>query len=340
MARPTIKDIARACDVSLSTVSLVLNNNPRISPATRNKVLAAVEQFGYQPNAFARSLASKSSSALAVVVPHLNHVFADVYFGEIVSGVYEHASDLGFKVLLDVANQRFLAAKEYTRLLKSRRVDGMLYVGSSVYDDFLLELDGGANPLMLVNHYFPGSTLNFIAADYLATGRLAGEHLTGLGHRKIGVLAGTNTYTARDFQTSFTQTCTAAGVRPDDILWADGWFTEQGGFEGVKWLLERRPDITAIMAGNDKMAMGALRALQESGKRVPDDVSVMGVDDIPTSSFITPALTTIRHDLYEIGRRSVEGLLAIVRKTSPSIREVLPVKLMARESTGPVRRRA
>lgn len=338
MARPTIKDIAKACDVSLSTVSLVLNNNPRISPTTRAKVLAAVEQFGYQPNAFARSLASKSSSALALVVPHLNHVFADIYFGEIVSGVYEHASDLGFKVLLDVANQRFLSSKEYMRLLKSRRVDGMLYVGSSVYDDFLLELDGGLHPLMLVNHYFPDSRLNYIAADYVETGCLAAEHLTGLGHRKIGVLAGTNTHTARDFQTSFTRTCAEAGVKADDVLWADGWFTEQGGFEGVKWLLERRPDLTAIMAGNDKMAMGALRALQESGKRVPHDVSVMGVDDIPSSSFITPALTTIRHDLYEIGRRSVEGLLSIVRKTAPSIREVLPVKLMKRESTGPVRR--
>ena len=338
MPRPTIKDIAKACEVSLSTVSLVLNNNPRISPATRAKVLAAVEQFGYQPNAFARSLASKSSSALALVVPHLNHVFADIYFGEIVSGVYEQASDLGFKVLLDVANQRFLATKEYLRLLKSRRVDGMLYVGSSVYDEFLLELDGGANALMLVNHYFPGSKLNFMAADYVATGRLAAEHLTGLGHRRIGVLAGTNTHTARDFQAAFTSTCEKAGIAARDVLWADGWFTEQGGYEGVKWLLERRPDLTAIMAGNDKMAMGALRALQEAGKSVPNDVSVMGVDDIPSSSFITPALTTIRHDLYEIGRRSVQGLLAVVRKEAPAIREVLPVKLMKRESTGPARR--
>jgi DNA-binding LacI/PurR family transcriptional regulator len=109
MARTTIKDIARECGVSLSTVSLVLNNNPRISSSTREKVLKAVDKHQYQPNAFARSLASQSSRVLSVVVPNLNHVFADVYFGEIVSGIYEEATDQGYKILFDVANQRFVS---------------------------------------------------------------------------------------------------------------------------------------------------------------------------------------------------------------------------------------
>lgn len=335
MARPTIKDIARACDVSLSTVSLVLNNNPRISQETRDKVLAAVEQFGYQPNAFARSLASKSSQALSVVVPHLNHVFADIYFGEIVSGIYEAAVDIGFKVLLDVANPKFVNSREYMKLLKSRRVDGMLYVGSSVYDEFLLELENGPYPLMLVNHYFPGRKLNYIAADYAATGRIAAEHLLGLGHRAIGVIAGTNTHTALDFQRNFIEACAAAGVRREDILWADGWFTEQGGYEGAQWLLQHNPGLTAIMAGNDKMAIGAIRRLRETGRNVPGDVSVMGVDDVPPAAFCSPGLTTVRHELYQIGRLAVDGILGVVRKKSPVCQTVLPAKLVVRESTGP-----
>src|SRR5204863_378253 len=163
--------------VSLSTVSLVLNNNPRISASTREKVLAAVEKHQYQPNAFARSLASRSSRALSVVVPHLNHVFADVYFGEIVSGIYEHATDLGY--------------------------------------------------------------------------------------------------------------------------------------EAAQWLMERFPKVTAVMAGNDKMAIGAIRYILSKGLRIPQDVSVMGVDDIPGAQFTTPQLTTVRHDLYRIGRLAVDGLLAL-----------------------------
>lgn len=338
MARPTIKDIARACDVSLSTVSLVLNNNPRISAETRAKVLEAVERFGYQPNAFARSLASKSSQALSVVVPHLNHVFADVYFGEIVSGIYEQASDLGFKVLLDVADTRFLTSKEYLKLVKSRRVDGMLFIGSSVYDEFLLEFENSPYALLLVNHYFPGKKLNYIAADYAQTGSLAASHLLELGHREIGILAGTNTHTARDFQRTFNDTCAAAGLPSSGILWADGWFTEQGGYEGVQWLLQRKPNITAIMAGNDKMAIGAMRCLKEKGLRVPEDISVMGVDDVPLASFSIPGLTTVRHELYQIGRQAVEGLLSVVRKQTTTSQRVLPAKLVVRESTGPARR--
>jgi LacI family transcriptional regulator len=338
VARPTINDIASACGVSLTTVSLVLNNNPRISQKTRTKVLEAVEKFGYQPNAFARSLASKTSHALSVVVPHLNHVFADIYFGEIVSGIYECACDLGYKVLLDVADQRFLASKEYLKLLKSRRVDGMLYIGSSVYDEFLFELETSPYPMMLVNHYFPGRKLNFIAADYAATGRIAAQHLLDFGHRFIGVLAGTNTHTARDFQKHFTETCARTGAKSGSILWADGWFTEQGGYEGAQWLLQRKPELTAVMAGNDKMAIGAIRYLREIGRRIPDDISVMGVDDIPSAAFSVPGLTTVRHELYQIGRLAVEGILSVVKKQSATSQQVLPAKLVIRESTGPVRR--
>ena len=338
MARPTIKDIAKACDVSLSTVSLVLNNHPRISPETRATVLAAVEKSGYHPNVFARSLASKSSQALGVVVPHLNHVFADVYFGEIVSGIYEAAVDIGYKVMLDVANPKFIASKEYLKLLKSRRVDGLLYIGSSVYDEFLLELETGPYPLLLVNHYFPGRKFNFIATDYAATGRIAAQHLLELGHREIGVLAGTNTHTARDFQKSFSETCAKAGLKTDAILWADGWFTEQGGHEGAQWLLQRNPKLTAIMAGNDKMAIGAIRCLRELNKNIPGDISVMGVDDVPAAAFSVPGLTTVRHELYQIGRLAVEGILSVIKKQKPTSQNILPAKLVVRESTGRARR--
>lgn len=338
MPRTTIKDIAKECGVSLSTVSLVLNGNPRISPATREKVMAAVDRHGYQPNAFARSLASRSSRALSVVVPHLNHVFADVYFGEIVSGVYEYATQQGYKVLLDMADQHFVKSHEYLNLLKSRRVDGMLFIGSSVHDDYLFDPEMESFPLILVNHYFPNRNLNFISADYIGSAKIAAQHLTGLGHHAIGLLAGTNTNTALDFQRHFLAECKALGCREEDLPWSDGWFTEQGGYEGAEWLLSRYPNLTAIMAGNDKMAIGAIRYLSKKRLRVPDDVSVMGMDDTRTSEFVTPALTTIRHDLYRIGQEAVKGGIALFRQEIESFRQTLPVSLVERDSTGPARK--
>lgn len=337
--RTTIKDIASECGVSLSTVSLVLNNNPRISEATRNKVLEAIERHQYQPNAFASSLASRSSHVISLVVPHLNHVFADVYFGEIVSGIYEHATDLGYKVLLDVANHRFVNSREFIRIMKSRRVDGVLFVGSSMYDDYLFELEKTDFPFVLINHFFPDRDINYIMADYAASAKLAAQHLHALGHRRIGILAGTTTHTAITFRQQFIRSCEDLGIAPDHLVWADGWFTEQGGYEGAEWMLKNHPGITAVMAGNDKMALGAMRYLARRGMSVPKDMSVIGMDDIPPAQFSNPGLTTIRHDLYKLGALAVDGALSIFRKKATRFQQVLPVDLVERESTGPAPQR-
>ncbi len=335
--RTTIKDIAKECDVSLSTVSLVINNNPRISQATRDKVLAAIERHQYQPNAFASSLASRSSHVLSVVVPHLNHVFSDVYFGEIVSGVYEHATDLGYKVLLDVANHRFVNNREFIRLLKSRRADGVMFIGASRYDEYLYEVENSGYPLVLINHFFPGRNINYVMADYEQSAVIAAEHLLELGHRSIGILAGTTTHTALIFRDRFIARCREAGIPEDNLVWADGWFTEQGGFEGAEWMLNHHPNITAIMAGNDKMAIGAMRLLTKRGLHVPGDISIIGMDDIPTAQFTNPGLTTVRHDLFRLGSMAVDGVLSIFKKQEVGFQKILPVNLVIRETTGPVK---
>ncbi len=340
MARTTIKDIAQECGVSLSTVSLVLNNNPRISASTREKVLKAVERHQYQPNVFARSLASRSSHVISAVMPNLNHVFADAYFGEIISGIYDRASELGYKVLLDVANQRFISSGEHVALLTSKRVDSALFIGSSIYDTYLNQLEAEQLPVVLVNHYMPERKFSYIAADYKETARLAAEHLLSLGHRNIGFLSGTNTNTALDLRRHFIDACVAAGLREEDLPWADGWFTEQGGYEATQWLLGRHPGITAIMGGNDKMAIGAMRLFKERKLRVPDDISIIGVDDTPASAFTNPGLTTVRHDLFHIGSLSVDAALALFNGESKLIQKTLPVQIVVRESTGPAPQRA
>ncbi len=335
MPRTTIKDIARECGVSLSTVSLVLNRNPRISELTRQKVLEAVARRGYQPNTQARGLASKSSHTVSIVIPHLDHIFADAYFGKIVSGIYEYAAEQSYKMVLDVANLKFIRSHEYLNLLKSRRADGMLFIASSLYDQYLRGLEDQPYPFVLVNHYFPDINLNYVAADYVASARLAADHLLGLGHRAIGLINGTNIQTAYDFTDHFKRFCREGGVAEKDLVWADGRFSEEEGYRATQRLLAANPRITAIMAGNDKMAVGALRYLRSAGIGVPEQVSVMGMDDVPAASYTTPSITTIRHPLYNIGRIACERLLMLFREEIAECREVLPVELVVRESTGP-----
>ncbi|MFH0953836.1 MAG: LacI family DNA-binding transcriptional regulator, partial [Verrucomicrobiota bacterium] len=250
MQRTTIKDIAKECGVSLSTVSLVLNNNPRISEKTRARVQSAVKKHGYQPNIHARGLASQTSQALSVVVPHLNHVFADIYFGEIVSGIYDRACEQNYKVLLDVANEKFVRSHEYLNLLKSRRADGMLFIASSIHDDYLREFENEPYTFLLVNHYFPGSSLNYLAVDYRDSARQAAEHLIGLGHRAIGIIAGTNTYTGLEFRDAFIEHARGRGLAEKDLPWADGGkeWSQEGGLEAARRLRAMNPKITAIMA--------------------------------------------------------------------------------------------
>jgi LacI family transcriptional regulator len=339
MERTTIKDIARECGVSLSTVSLVLNNSPRISERTREIVLSSVKKHGYQPNIHARGLASQTSHVISVVVPHLNHVFADIYTGEIVSGIYDQACQRNYKVLLDIANDNFIRNEEYLNLLKSRRVDGMLFISSSVRDEYLRAFEKSDYAFLLVNHYFPKSSLNYLGVDYKDSARQAADHLVQLGHRSIGVIAGINTYTGVDLRDAFLGHCLSRGLASDRLCWADGGkdWSQEGGFEAARELLTNHPELTAIMASNDRMAMGAMRYCHTCGLRIPQDISILGVDDIPEARYTTPGLTTIRHELYRMGQLACERLIDLFLGEIPSCRELLPVTLVVRESTGPAR---
>jgi DNA-binding LacI/PurR family transcriptional regulator len=314
---------------------LVLNNSPRISETTRKKVMDSVRRNDYQPNVHARGLVSRSSMVLSVTVPALDHVFADIYFGEIVSGIYDRASEDGYKILLDIAREGFIQRQEYLSILKSRRADGMLFIASSKADTYLRDFEQESYPFLLVNHYFPGSSLDFLSADYRRCGEMAARHFLDLGHRRIGLIAGLNTYTGIDFRDSFLETCTGNGIPADQIVWVDSEWNEQGGFEAARQILNKAPGLTAIMCANDRMAIGAMRHLLLAGKEIPGDISVMGMDDIEAARFTTPGLTTIRLDLYQIGRKACTRLLGILNDASENCTELIPAKLVPRESTGP-----
>lgn len=332
--RTTIKDIASECGVSLSTVSLVLNNSKRISEATRAKVLQAVKKHNYQPNHQAQALVSRASRVISVTIPDLQHVFADIYFGEIVSGLYDEASEHGYKLLLDIARDHFVENREYLRLLETRRVDGMLFIGASVDDAYLYEFEGAPHPFLLVNHFFPGRQLNYIMADYTEAAYLAADHLLNLGHRRIGLIVGTNTHTGLHFRDAFIARLREAGIDEPSSPWVASEWDEPGGFLGAEELFTKNPGLTAIMAANDRIAMGAMRRVRTLRKTIPDEISILGMDNIPASAYTTPGLTSISLDLYRVGRTACARLLEIVRGERTTCEEVTPVRFIERESTG------
>ncbi|MEI6085364.1 MAG: LacI family DNA-binding transcriptional regulator [Verrucomicrobiota bacterium] len=327
--RCTIKEVAEQSGVSLSTVSLVLNAHPRISPATRERVNATMKRLGYQPNRLARALAWKHTRTLAVVMPQLRHAFADVYFGEIISGIYDKASKLGFKVLLEIARTEFIESQEYLRLYDQKYIDGMLFIGANNKHKFVGEFVDRTRPFLLVNSYSKQHDVNYVVSNYKYGAWQAAQHLCRLGHKHIGFIGGglNEIQTSQDIFESFTEV-----LKPRLVV--DGWLTEEGGMKAAEELVNADPAITAIFTLNDKMALGAIRKLTELGRRVPQDIAVVGFDDIPQAAFAIPSLTTVHQPLYEIGKLSCERLIELIHRKVDRVQEVLPIYLTVRESCG------
>ena len=334
--RYTIKDVAEQSGVSLSTVSLVLNDNPRISQATRARVLKTIERLGYQPNRMARALAWRHTRTLAILVPQLRHTFADVYFGEIVSGIYDRASRLGYKILLEVARNEFIENKEYLQLYDQKFIDGIMFIGANSRHRFIAELADGTRPFMLVNNYTKEFDLNYVVSNYRYGGWQAAKHLVRLGHQRIGFISGgvAEIQTSQDILESFKEVLEESVIAYDPKLIVDGWLTEEGGIKAAEELLRQNPDVTAIFALNDKMALGAMKKMNELGLRVPQDVAVVGFDDIPQASFAIPGLTTIHQPLYEIGKLACERMVELIHGKVSRVQEVIPIYLTVRESCG------
>lgn len=333
----SIKDVANASGVSLTTVSLVLNHSDaRISKPTRERVLKAIEDLGYRPNRLAQGLQNRRSNILAILVPQLKHTFADPYFGELISGVYDRATRAGYKILLEAVGSAFVRRRVYLDLFDRCFVDGMLFMGVTDEHRFIHRFRDRRRPFIVVNNIRPD--LDYVVADYISAGQQAADHLVGLGHRHVGMIHGANDVeTARQLKSSFAARLQHHGIEllPDHT--EDGLYTEEGGAMAVGRLFQRHPGLTAIFTGNDRMAAGAIQRLQELGKRVPDDVSIIGCDDLHHTRFVNPSLTTIRLPLFELGRLSCQCMLKRLRGCEEACQQIMPVELVIRQSTGPAK---
>jgi DNA-binding LacI/PurR family transcriptional regulator len=331
----SMREVARLAKVSVATVSMVLNDNPRISRATHLRVQRLIDRLGYRPNRLAQSLSGRYTQVLAVLLPALRHAFADAYFGELISGICDRAGKMGYKVMLEQAKPEFIKEREHIEIFERRYVDGILALGVNDRHAFLKDFSGGKYPIVVVDNYFSQWNLDHVVCDYRSGAEQVMNYLLQLGHRKIGFInAAAEIRTSRDVADVYRDKLHSVGVTPEPRWVEDGKFTEEGGARAAQVILDRDKSVTALFAGNDKMAVGAMHYLTRNGIDVPGQVSVVGFDDLRHAAFVTPTLTTVHLPLYEVGALACERLIERVHGRQDRISERLPTHLIVRESTG------
>ena len=342
-ATVTIRDVARQCGLSPTTVSMVLNRTPLASyipESTKKRIIQVAEGLGYQPNPFAQALRSQHSHTIGVMVPDI----ADPYCAQILRGIensFSRSSYLPF--LVDIQNDR-LRFKKYLNVLLGRRVEGLIILANSLsFETELLSASESRKiPCVILGREPETDALSWVATDNQAGTQQALEHLYRLGHRKIAFIRGSSMIVDSHHQwAGICSFAAAAGLELDPrlvVTLSDPFSSYEAGFECTKQLLALQLPFTALVAFDDMTAFGAIRALISAGLRVPLDCSVIGFDDIPAAAFYNPALTSVREHMETLASMGAEILMEAIRAhrknttVSPVHHKVKP-ELMVREST-------
>jgi DNA-binding LacI/PurR family transcriptional regulator len=339
--RPTLEEVAARAGVGRGTVSRVINGSPRVSDATRAAVEAAVAELGYVPNTAARALAANRTDAVALVVPEPEtRFFAEPYFSDMLRGVGAGLAETEMQLLLIFAG----SDRERQRLaqyLAAHRVDGVLLVSVHADDplpDLLAQLE---IPAVISGPRSAAEALTSVDSDNYGGARSAVEHLLARGRRRIAHITGRlDVYGAQCRVDGYRDALRDAGRPAGELLVERGDFTEDGGRRAMTALLDRHPDLDAVFAGSDVTAAGARQVLREAGRRIPDDVALVGYDDSAIARHMDPPLTSVRQPIEGMGRAMIDLLLAEVADRRPAAARdlerrhaVLPTELVTRASS-------
>lgn len=326
-----MRDVAEQAGVSVTTVSHVINNSRPVSPETRLRVEQALQVLGYQPNVLARSLRRGKTNTIGVILPDN----ANPYFAEVVRGIEDASFSQGYSVILCNSDNDLAKERLYTNVLIEKQVDGIIFVAAGISDENIQNLSSRGVPAVLVDRQVPGVQLDSVVADNLDGGIMATRHLLDLGHTSIACIAGPQGVpSSKERVAGFLQALEAADLEagPDQVV--EGDFQYQGGYEAAQQLSQADSPPTAIFACNDLMAIGAYRYAHENKLPIPQDISIIGFDDIHLASYTNPPLTTVRQSKAEMGSKAADLLIERIgnRKLSPR-QEIIPVQLVVRSST-------
>jgi LacI family transcriptional regulator len=324
----TLMDVARVAGVSPSTVSRILNGTAKVAPAKREAVEAAISELKFRPNLFARSL----KTGITMTVGVLTQSIESQFYSRALKGIETGLEVSGHSPIIVSGHWNAATDLASLKLLTSRRVDGVIILTSDISDADVLAA-AQQQPVVITERLLEGPNLRSIHLDQKYGGYLATRHLLAQGHTRIAHIAGVeNRADARERYLGYLQAHAEAGVEPDPRLLVRGNFTDKGGLVAAQRLIGSGVPFSAIFCANDDTALGARLALYQKGLRVPEDVSLVGFDDMPTSSFMTPPLTTVRQPVYEVGLYAARMLLDMMGYPSEAV-QLPPLELMVRETT-------
>ncbi|MDJ0497920.1 MAG: LacI family DNA-binding transcriptional regulator [Acidimicrobiia bacterium] len=328
----TLEEIAVLSGVSRSTVSRVINDDPRVSEATREHVLRVVRREGYRPNLTARGLASGRTNVIAAVIPvGFENVLSDPYFPSLLHGMATAADAQDHFLMLSLGEPGFRHTVD--EIARQGVVDGVVFSASQTDDPLLSPLIATGTPVVSVGRP-DDARVSFVDVDNEGSARQITSHLLRLGHRRVALIAGPSfAPAARDRSHGFRSAVASHGLRVDENLVYEGLFSEASGRAGMRALLEHRPD--AVFAASDRMAAGALNEIRAAGLRVPEDIALAGFDDMPLAREMEPPLTTVRQRPERLGEAAVNLLLDLMADPNATPKRVmLPTELIVRASCG------
>ena len=327
----TIYDVAREAGVSMATVSRVVNNNPNVKPQTRKKVHEAIERLGYRPNAVARGLASKKTTTVGVVIPDISNA----NFAEVARGIEDIANMYHYNIILTNADKRKEKEIRVVNTLLEKQVDGLLFMGGAVTDDHREAFKTSNVPIVLCGttdeqNAYPSVDIDHEAAAFDAVNLLIQE-----GHRNIAMISGTLQDPATGYARfqGYRKALEKAGIPYREDYVRVGNYKYESGIEATQYFLSLPERPTAIFAANDEMAIGAIHCIQDAGLKVPEDISVIGLDNSRMSSMVRPLLTTVAQPMYDIGAVAMRLLTKLMKKEHvESAKVTLPHEVVVRNS--------
>ena len=336
----TLEEIARLSGVSRSTVSRVINQQPNVSDDVRQRVQAIIQETGYQPNLAARTLVSKRSWMLGLLLPRsVSSFFADPYFPRLTQGVAQACNQFDYTLGLFLIGSKEDEEKIIPRVSRKGMLDGILIQSGQIGDKLIDRLVDSNLPVVVIGRPFQSKDVSFIDVDNISGAYNAVSHLIRLGYQRIGTIAGlAGSAEAADRLEGYKKALIERGRDIDQSLIAEGDFTEAGGYYAMKKLITAKPD--AVFAASDLMVIGAMRAVREAKLKIPEDVAFVGFDDVAIATYADPQLTTIRQPIARFGFNAVEILIDLIENgIKPARRIIMETELIIRDSCGASRRK-
>lgn len=335
--RVTSRDVARHAGVSRTTVSFVLNkvDAANISEETRARVLQAARELGYVPDAAARMLASGQSRTIGLIISHAQHIRVDAFIPQVLYGLNEISRQRGFRLLLETVDD-VSEPEAYIDLVHSKQIDGLVVLNPRGDDPQLARLFDQGYPLVLIGSH-PHPNAAYVNVNQVKASRRITAHLIGLGHTRIGFInyAPAHYIGATERLRGYREALLDAQLPLDESLIRFGDYSAASGYEAMTGLLAAAPRPTAVVAGNDTIALGAIAAIHEAGLRIPEDIAIVGYDDIPNAAYFVPPLTTIHSPARRQAQLSMELLIQLIEGKTPPARQItLDAELVIRHSCG------